>query len=126
MSEESTTLPVRPTILDGKATAREIREEVTAGCAELQRQYGVVPGLTVVLVGEDAASQIYVRNKEKAARKAGMSSEIVRLPATANEAQVLETVARLKGDATLAVKAAGAAQKAADYIQGRTPFEAAS
>lgn len=92
------TLPARPTTLDGKATAREIREEVSAGCAELLQRYGVVPGLTVVLVGEDAASQIYVRNKEKAARKAGMSSEIVRLPATASEAQVLETVGRLNAE----------------------------
>ncbi len=81
--------------LDGKATARVMREEVAGGVAELQRRAGVTPGLTVVLVGEDPASQIYVRNKQKAATKAGMKSEIQRLPAAATEGDVLDTVARL-------------------------------
>ncbi len=84
--------------LDGKATARVMREEVAAGVAELQRREGVTPGLTVVLVGEDPASQIYVRNKQKAATKAGMKSEICRLPPAATERDVLETVAKLNGD----------------------------
>ncbi len=84
--------------LDGKATARVMREEVAAGVAELQHREGVTPGLTVVLVGEDPASQIYVRNKQKAATKAGMKSEICRLPPAATERDVLETVAKLNGD----------------------------
>ena len=98
MSEEPMTLPARPTTLDGKATAREIREEVSAGCAELLQRYGVVPGLTVVLVGEDAASQIYVRNKEKMARKAGMQSRIERLPETTSQDELLQVVGRLNDD----------------------------
>jgi len=85
-------------ILDGKATAREIRREVAEGCRRLHEQTGVVPGLTVVLVGEDPASSIYVRNKEKASTKAGMSSRIVRLPATASEAEILSTVDGLNRD----------------------------
>jgi methylenetetrahydrofolate dehydrogenase (NADP+)/methenyltetrahydrofolate cyclohydrolase len=85
-------------MLDGKATAREIRAEVSEGCAELKRRHDVVPGLTVVLVGDDLASQIYVRNKQKAAVRAGMESRIERLAATATEQQVLETVNRLNAD----------------------------
>ena len=57
-----------PRLLDGKATAKEIRSEVARGCAELARDHGVVPGLTVVQVGDDPASRIYVRNKERASR----------------------------------------------------------
>ena len=87
-----------PNILDGKKTAKEIRREVALGCAALQASHGVVPGLTVVLVGKDPASQIYVRNKERAARKAGMNSDIVRLPAESTEQQVLETVRTLNAD----------------------------
>lgn len=84
--------------LDGSLTAREIRDEVRSGCEALLREHGVVPGLTVVLVGEDSASQIYVRNKEKMAAKAGMASSIERMPAGATEAQVLATVRRLNAD----------------------------
>ncbi|MDX1387871.1 MAG: bifunctional methylenetetrahydrofolate dehydrogenase/methenyltetrahydrofolate cyclohydrolase FolD [Acidobacteriota bacterium] len=84
--------------LDGKETAREIRREVTAGCAALLEGSGVVPGLTVVLVGDDPASQVYVRNKERASRKAGMSSQVLQLPATTSEREVLDTVERLNDD----------------------------
>jgi len=87
-----------PRILDGKATARAIREEVATSCAELRRKHGVEPGLTVVLVGDDPASQIYVRNKEKASRTAGMKSVVERLPERATERQVLEIVKRLNAD----------------------------
>ena len=87
-----------PVTLDGKATARELREEVARGCAELKDSHGIVPGLTVVLVGEDPASQIYVRNKEKAARKAGMRSRVERLPAATTREQLLEVVAALNAD----------------------------
>jgi len=79
-------------ILDGKETALEIRREVATGCRQLHERTGIVPGLTVVLVGEDPASSIYVRNKEKASTKAGMSSRVVRLPATTSEAEILSTV----------------------------------
>ncbi len=85
-------------VLDGKATADEIRREVAAGVAALRAERGVVPGLTVVLVGENPASAIYVRNKEKAATKAGMRSDTIRLPESAAEAEILETVDRLNRD----------------------------
>jgi methylenetetrahydrofolate dehydrogenase (NADP+)/methenyltetrahydrofolate cyclohydrolase len=93
-----TTETATPRILDGKATAREIRAEVATGCAGLKERHGIVPGLTVVLVGEDPASEIYVRNKAKAAEKAGMASQIERLPHDATEGDVLGVVARLNDD----------------------------
>jgi len=80
--------------LDGTAVARAIREEVAAGVSALGR----APGLTVVLVGESPASVVYVRGKEKAAREAGMRSEILRLPASTSEREVLAAVARLNAD----------------------------
>ena len=90
-----------PRVLDGKATARQIREEVAQGCLDLHDRHGVVPGLTVVLVGEDPPSQIYVRNKEKAARKVGIRSNILRLPADAGASRILDTVAGLNADAAV-------------------------
>jgi methylenetetrahydrofolate dehydrogenase (NADP+)/methenyltetrahydrofolate cyclohydrolase len=86
-----------PRLLDGKATARSIREGVAERCARLE-QHGVTPGLSVVLVGEDPASTIYVRNKHKAAAEVGMRSWIEKLPATADEATVLRLVERLNRD----------------------------
>jgi methylenetetrahydrofolate dehydrogenase (NADP+)/methenyltetrahydrofolate cyclohydrolase len=90
-----------PKILDGTATAKAIRKEVAAGCVQLQSEHGIVPGLTVVLVGEDPASQIYVRNKEKAATKAGIKSEVLRMPASSGEDEVVGTVQRLNADPTV-------------------------
>jgi methylenetetrahydrofolate dehydrogenase (NADP+)/methenyltetrahydrofolate cyclohydrolase len=87
-----------PKILDGRATAKAMRAEVAAGCARLKEARGIVPGLTVVLVGDDPASSIYVRNKQRAAEKAGMVSSIERMPASATEQDVLETVRRLNAD----------------------------
>jgi methylenetetrahydrofolate dehydrogenase (NADP+)/methenyltetrahydrofolate cyclohydrolase len=75
-----------------------MREEVARGCRELQGQHGLTPGLTVVLVGEDPASEIYVRNKNRAATKAGMRSNVERLAATAGEDEILATVQRLNDD----------------------------
>ena len=84
--------------LDGTSVAAAIRAEVASGVDALRAERGVVPGLTVVLVGDVAASQVYVRGKEKAAREAGMASQVVRLPADAGEAAILETIRRLNGD----------------------------
>ena len=84
--------------LDGKATARDIRREVSVGCAALLEGRGVVPGLTVVLVGDHPASKVYVRNKERAARNAGMSSEVLQLPGSTSERDLLDTVRRLNDD----------------------------
>ena len=61
----------RATIIDGKAIAEALRREVAAGVAALKRERGVTPGLAVVLVGEDPASQVYVRTKAKATQRGG-------------------------------------------------------
>ncbi|MBA2627589.1 MAG: bifunctional methylenetetrahydrofolate dehydrogenase/methenyltetrahydrofolate cyclohydrolase FolD [Gemmatimonadales bacterium] len=82
-------------ILDGVALARDIRAEVTAEVAALG---GQKPGLAVVLVGEDAASQVYVRAKGKACTEAGMHSETIILAADTSEADLLATIDRLNAD----------------------------
>ena len=84
--------------LDGTAAATAIRDEVARGVALLRLEAGVTPGLTVVLVGEHPASLAYVRGKEKAAREAGMNSEILRLPATTAEREILAAVRRLNAE----------------------------
>jgi len=90
-----------PRLLDGQATAAAMRQEIAAGCARLRAEHGIVPGLAVVLVGDDQASQIYVRNKHKAATEVGMRSTIERLPAGVDQERILATVARLNADATV-------------------------
>jgi len=84
-------------ILDGAAIGREIRGEVAARVTELAAR-GRVPGLAVVLVGEDPASQVYVRSKGKACGEAGMHSETIRLPREASEAELLAVIDRLNAD----------------------------
>jgi methylenetetrahydrofolate dehydrogenase (NADP+)/methenyltetrahydrofolate cyclohydrolase len=84
-------------VLDGTAIAQTIRSEVAAQVARLSAQ-GQKPGLAAVLVGEDAASAVYVRAKGKACEEAGMHSITLRLPATTSEAELLETVDRLNAD----------------------------
>lgn len=79
-------------ILNGKLIAGEIREEVRAEVDRLRKDGGTVPGLGVVLVGDDPASAIYVRNKEQACAEAGIHSETLRLPADAAEQAVLDAV----------------------------------
>ena len=71
--------------------------DVVAALAER----GLVPGLSVVLVGEDPASAVYVRNKEKFAREAGMRGETVRMPSTTTQAELLAVVDRLNADAAV-------------------------
>ncbi|MBQ9510274.1 MAG: bifunctional methylenetetrahydrofolate dehydrogenase/methenyltetrahydrofolate cyclohydrolase FolD [Clostridia bacterium] len=78
-------------IIDGKAIAAEIRSEVKESVAAL-KSVGVTPGLAVILAGDDAASQIYVKNKAKACDEAGIYSEVVRLPGDVDERRLLETV----------------------------------
>jgi methylenetetrahydrofolate dehydrogenase (NADP+) / methenyltetrahydrofolate cyclohydrolase len=81
-------------VLDGKALAQTVRDEVRAAVAGLVRP----PGLAVVLVGDDPASQVYVKNKEKAAAEAGVVAFDHRLPATTSQAELLALVERLNGD----------------------------
>lgn len=88
-------------ILDGKETARAIRLELRDRVAVLREQRGKVPGLTAVLVGDDPASAIYVRNKEKAAREVGMEGTVHRLPSATSEAELLAVVDRLNEDSAV-------------------------
>ena len=85
-------------ILDGKALAEEIRGEVAIGVAEMKQNHGVPPGLAAVLVGDDPASAIYVRNKRRACDEVGMISDTIVLPADTTTEQVLNTVQKLNDD----------------------------
>jgi methylenetetrahydrofolate dehydrogenase (NADP+)/methenyltetrahydrofolate cyclohydrolase len=84
-------------ILDGKATAKEVRASVAADVSKLVAS-GVTPGLAVVLVGEDPASQVYVRNKDRAAAEAGIAVRTVKLPAETTQAELLGVVEGLNAD----------------------------
>ena len=88
-------------LIDGKAIAASVRARVKENIAEFIGRTGVRPGLTVVLVGEDPASAIYVRNKWKAASEAGLLSRQIDLPAETNERDLLDLVARLNADDTV-------------------------
>jgi methylenetetrahydrofolate dehydrogenase (NADP+)/methenyltetrahydrofolate cyclohydrolase len=85
-------------IIDGKAFAAGLRARIAEGVADLVARRGLVPGLAVVLVGEDPASQVYVRNKGVQTREAGMRSIEHRLPAETAETELLALVARLNAD----------------------------
>jgi len=85
-------------IIDGKAFAARLRARVGGQVAALKASAGVTPGLAVVLVGEDPASQVYVRNKNKSTREAGMNGWEHRLPATASHDEVMSQVAALNAD----------------------------
>ena len=92
-------MPAR--ILDGKALARSIQAEIAADVARFRERAGRPPGLAVVLVGDDPASAVYVRNKEAASRKAGIDGRLIRLPADADEATLDATIAALNAEDTV-------------------------
>ena len=85
-------------VIDGKAFATGVRGQVAAHVARLAEEHGLVPGLAVVLVGEDPASQVYVRNKHAATVEAGMASFEHRLPADTAEDVLLALIDRLNAD----------------------------
>ena len=87
-------------VIDGKAIGKTVRADVAVEVAGLREQ-GVVPGLTVVLVGENSASQVYVRMKGRACDEAGMKSEILRLPDTTTQDELLAAIDRLNADPTV-------------------------
>ncbi len=86
------------TILDGKAMSKEIRAEIGEQVAAFKESGGPTPCLAAVLIGEDPASQVYVRNKEKACEKAGMGSILHRLPADTTTEQLLALIGQLNAD----------------------------
>ena len=85
-------------MIDGKALAATLRARVADAAARFIQARGRPPGLAVVLVGEDAASAVYVRNKGRATREAGMESIEHRLPDTTTTAELLDLVGRLNAD----------------------------
>ncbi|WP_343116023.1 bifunctional methylenetetrahydrofolate dehydrogenase/methenyltetrahydrofolate cyclohydrolase FolD [Ostreiculturibacter nitratireducens] len=85
------------TIIDGKAFAAKVREQVAAHVAKLKEQ-GITPGLAVVLVGEDPASKVYVRNKGEQTKASGMASFEHKLPAETSEEDLLALIAKLNSD----------------------------
>jgi methylenetetrahydrofolate dehydrogenase (NADP+)/methenyltetrahydrofolate cyclohydrolase len=88
-------------IIDGKAFAEGLRRRIGQAVAELKASHGAVPGLAVVLVGEDPASQVYVRNKALQTKEVGMNSFEHRLPASTSEADLLGLIRRLNADAAV-------------------------
>ncbi len=89
------------TIIDGKAFAERLRGTIGRQVTALRQAHGLQPGLAVVLVGENAASQVYVRNKAKSTIEAGMQSFEHKLAATASQAELLSLVARLNTDSAV-------------------------
>ncbi|QMS84925.1 bifunctional methylenetetrahydrofolate dehydrogenase/methenyltetrahydrofolate cyclohydrolase FolD [Candidatus Xianfuyuplasma coldseepsis] len=85
-------------IISGKALSKDVREQVRLDVLALQEKYGKVPHLAVVLVGEDPASQSYVRGKERACTKAGIHSTVIRKPDTISEEELLDIVETLNND----------------------------
>ena len=85
-------------LIDGKKIAAELREELRQEVAELKSKYNKVPGLTVILIGDMAPSQIYVRNKEKSANEVGLKSEVIRYPEAVEEKTVLDKIEELNKD----------------------------
>ena len=88
-------------LIDGKKAAAELREELKKEVGKLKTEYNKVPGLTVILIGDMAPSQIYVRNKEKSANEVGLKSEVIKYPDTVEEKTVLEKIEELNNDETV-------------------------
>ena len=85
-------------IIDGKKVAAELREELKKKVTELKSTYNTVPGLTVILVGEDLPSKIYVRNKEKSAIEVGINSEVIKYPENVEEKVLLNKIIELNNN----------------------------
>jgi methylenetetrahydrofolate dehydrogenase (NADP+)/methenyltetrahydrofolate cyclohydrolase len=100
MSPDSGAAPTPAPRLDGVAVARAVRDDVARDVAALKER-GITPGLTVVIVGEDPASQTYVRAKEKASVEAGMKGETIRLAADVSQDELERLIDRLNADPTV-------------------------
>lgn len=85
-------------IIDGKTISTDLRGKVTDAVHRLRRDRGIVPGIAVVLVGNNPASEVYVRNKSKAVAESGMIAFDRKLPATANETELIDLIAKLNHD----------------------------
>lgn len=85
-------------LIDGKKISAEIREEIKAETVAFEKEYGYLPGLAVVIVGENPASQVYVRNKKRACEEVGFYSEVHELPEATTQAELNALVDRLNTD----------------------------
>ncbi|MFO0679720.1 MAG: bifunctional methylenetetrahydrofolate dehydrogenase/methenyltetrahydrofolate cyclohydrolase FolD [Polyangiaceae bacterium] len=88
-------------ILDGKKLAAVVRDEVRIGVEAFRAKHGRAPGLDVVMVGDDPASDVYTRNKEKASNEVGMRGRLTRLPKETSEVELLALLAKLNADPTV-------------------------
>ncbi|TNJ36947.1 bifunctional methylenetetrahydrofolate dehydrogenase/methenyltetrahydrofolate cyclohydrolase FolD [Prosthecochloris vibrioformis] len=86
------------TIIDGKKISTDLKEELKSKVQEFKEKINKVPGLTVIIVGEDPASQVYVRNKAKSCKETGMNSTVIELPAETSQVELLETIERINQD----------------------------
>ena len=89
---------LEPKLLDGAALAQEIRAEIAVDVADLKATHGVTPGLAVVLVGDDPASAVYVRNKQKAAAEAGMVAEDHKMSAATSQTELMRKIEELSAN----------------------------
>lgn len=85
-------------IIDGKAISGQIREEIKEKVSAFVSKYGKTPSLTVIIVGEDPASQVYVRNKARACAEVGIRSEVIRLPEDTDESSLVSLIEKLNGE----------------------------
>jgi len=88
-------------LIDGKKIAADLREELRQEVVELKSKHNKIPGLTVILIGDMAPSQIYVRMKEKAANEVGLKSEVIRYPEAVEEKTVLDKIEELNKDESI-------------------------
>ena len=88
-------------LIDGKKAAADLREELKKEVLSLKVKHNKVPGLTVILIGDLAPSQIYVRNKEKSANEVGLKSEVIRYPDSVEESEVLKKIDELNNDGSV-------------------------
>jgi methylenetetrahydrofolate dehydrogenase (NADP+)/methenyltetrahydrofolate cyclohydrolase len=88
-------------IIDGKKVAADIRGEIGEAAARLKKEKGIVPGLAVILVGDDPASAVYVRGKKNACQEVGFLSQEYKLPAETKERELLDLIGNLNKDATI-------------------------
>ena len=85
-------------IIDGKAISAEIREEIAEEVKSFTKEHGMRPGLTVIIVGEDPASKVYVRNKKLACEQVGFNGEVIELPESTTEKELMDIIRKLNCD----------------------------
>ena len=109
-------------IIDGKKIAAAVRAEIAERARKLTERTGIVPGLAVIIVGEDPASKVYVRNKKKACEEAGFRSLVIELPEDTSEEELLGRIAEVRADPDIH----GAKPQAVDDFTGKKAFSGLS